>query len=64
VRHVLLAAKVDHLVPEQRRFDLGKGGVSDVGAIHARDLRPHGGSERTYVDVLVAHRRVVEMLVR
>ena len=64
MRHPLLAAKIDHLVAEQRRFDLGKGGVADVRAIDARDLRPHRGGERAHVDVLVRDRRIVEMLVR
>jgi hypothetical protein len=64
VRHPLLAAKVDHLVAEQRGFDLGERGIADVRAIDARDLRPHRGGERPHVDVLVRDRRIVEMLVR
>jgi hypothetical protein len=51
-------------VAEGRRLDLRKGGVADVRAIDAGDLRPHGGGERAYLDVLVVRRRVVEVLVR
>src|SRR5262249_57584492 len=64
MRHVLLAAKVDHLVSEERRLDLGKRGVADVRAVDVRDLCSHCGGERADVDVFGGHRRIVEVLVR
>ena len=41
----VLAAQVDHLVPEQRILDLGELRILQPGQIHSEDFRAHGGGQ-------------------
>ncbi len=57
----LLAAEVDHLVPEQRVPDLLRLRICQFPDIHAGDLRAHGRRQRLCRDAAILGRVVVEL---
>jgi hypothetical protein len=59
----MLAAQVDHLVPEQRVFDLGKLRIIQSRQIHTGYFRAHGGGQRQCLDMPVTPGVIVELAV-
>ncbi|MEJ0100041.1 MAG: hypothetical protein WDO12_09960 [Pseudomonadota bacterium] len=59
----MLATEEDHLVPEQRVFDLNELRIVDARDVHAADLRAHRRRQWQRRDVPVGFRVVVELAV-
>src|SRR5580658_4799869 len=56
-----LAAKIDHLVTEQRVADFLELGVRDLRRLQVADFGAHGGTQGAHLDMPVVGRVVIEL---